>query len=413
MRSHHEANVGGEPARSSARPSITPRFDGVDVLRGLSILAVILLHTFIRMKSAGFSVQQLLPPWLFHLLFRNGDNGVTVFFAISGFLITFTSLRRFGSLSQMRPKQFYRIRAARIAPLLLLILAVLSILHLMNAEGFHIPPQKATLARALFAALTFHLNWLEAVRGYFPANWDVLWSLSVEEMFYLFFPIVCVLLFQFRRGKTLLVALLLVFAAMGPFARSIWTTNPIWQEKSYLGGMDGIALGCLSALRTNRLLQRRDRPRGYSRTFLVVVEIAGAAMMFLIALWPQWPPFGPWMKTIGSTGLDGTVLAVGTCLVIVTTVLRGTIGSRLTAPVRWFGRHSYEVYLTHEFIVVWGTQLYTKVHIAPLAIGVIAILALCAPLGAVVAKYFSEPLNRRFRRSGATKTSSEPDLVNA
>ena len=40
---------------------------------------------------------------------------------------------------------------------------------------------------------------------------------------------------------TLFVALLLVFVAMGPFARTVWTTNPIWQEKSYLGGMDGIA----------------------------------------------------------------------------------------------------------------------------------------------------------------------------
>ena len=47
------------------------------------------------------------------------------------------------------------------------------------------------LPRALFSALTFHLNWLEAKTGYLPANWDVMWSLSVEEMFYLFFPLVC------------------------------------------------------------------------------------------------------------------------------------------------------------------------------------------------------------------------------
>jgi peptidoglycan/LPS O-acetylase OafA/YrhL len=390
------------------RTTPVSRFDGVDVLRGLSILAVILLHTFIRMNSAGFSLQQMLPPWLFHLLFRNGDNGVTVFFAISGFLITFTSLRRFGSLSQMWPKQFYRIRFARIAPLLLLILAVLSILHLLQAEGFHIAPQKATLTRALFAALTFHLNWLEAIRGYFPPNWDVLWSLSVEEMFYLFFPIVCVLLFRFQRGKTLFVALLLIFVAMGPFARSTWTTNPIWQEKSYLGGMDGIALGCLSALLTDRLLLG-NRARQQRRPILIALEITGGAMMFLIALWPRWS----WMSLIGRTGLDGTVLALGTCLVIVSTVLMRTIGSPFTAPIRWFGRHSYEVYLTHEFVVVWGTQLHTKLQAGPLAIWVIAILVFCAPLGAIAAKYFSEPLNRKLRQHGASKTSTEPNLVNA
>jgi peptidoglycan/LPS O-acetylase OafA/YrhL len=116
---------------------------------------------------------------LAYFLLRNGDNGVTVFFAVSGFLITLTSMRRFGSLGQMQPAKFYRIRFARIAPLLLLLLAVLSLLHLGHVQGFQIPEKVTTLPRALFAALTFHLNWLEAVHGYLPRNSDVLWSLSV------------------------------------------------------------------------------------------------------------------------------------------------------------------------------------------------------------------------------------------
>jgi peptidoglycan/LPS O-acetylase OafA/YrhL len=162
--------------------AVTPRFDGVDVLRGFSILSVVLLHTWIRMHFPGSPVNQVMRGQLAHLLLRNGDNGVTVFFAVSGFLITLTSLRRFGSLRQMQPAKFYRIRFARIAPLLLLLLAVLSLLHLGYAQGFRIPAKVTTLPRALFAALTFHLNWLEAVHGYLPGNWDVLWSLSVEEM---------------------------------------------------------------------------------------------------------------------------------------------------------------------------------------------------------------------------------------
>src|SRR5580698_3449693 len=236
----------------------TPRFDGVDVLRGFSILSVVLLHSWIRMHFPGSPVYHQMRGRLAHLLLRNGDNGVTVFFAVSGFLITFTSIKRFGSLGQMRPLKFYRIRFARIAPLLLLLLAVLSVLHLAHVEGFRIPAKTTTLPRALFAALTFHLNWLEAVHGYLPGNWDVLWSLSVEEMFYLFFPLICIVLLRLRLGMPLFVALLLVFVAMGPFARTVWTTNPIWQEKTYLGGMDGIALGCLCALITDRLLRRGD-----------------------------------------------------------------------------------------------------------------------------------------------------------
>ena len=388
----------------SENTSPANRFDGVDVLRGISILAVILLHISIRLHSVGVSLDKMMPHWTFHLLFRNGNNGVTVFFAISGFLITFTSLRRFGSLAKVRPAKFYRIRFARIAPLLLLILAIVSMLHLVKAPGFYISPQKTTLLRAVFAALTFHLNWLEAVRGYLPANWDVLWSLSVEEMFYLLFPLVCVAFRSLRYGTPIVVVLLLSLVAIGPFARSCWTTNPIWQEKSYLGGMDGIALGCLSALLTSRLLAKGvELPR-------YLLELSGAAMMFLIAFWPNWAV----MTFIGRTGLDSTMLALGTCLVIISTVLRRTAGGLFTASIRWFGRHSYEVYMTHEFVVVWVVMIYGRVPHAAIALWILAIVALCAPLGFLLARYFSEPLNRRLRGSRlARNTQSLPQLLPA
>jgi len=247
----------------------------------------------------------------------------------------------------------------------------------------------------LFAALTFHLNWLEAVHGYLPGNWDVLWSLSVEEMFYLFFPLLCIVLLRLRRGTLLFVALLLVFAAIGPFARTVWTTNPIWREKTYLGGMDGIALGCLCALATDRFL-RRGGAKLRMRT-LIAIEVIGAAMIFLIFYWPPWG----WMRYVGRSGVDGTVLAMGACLVMFGSVLRGWTGGWLTAPVRWFGRHSYEVYLTHEFVVIWGTMLYVKLRRGPLSLWFLGILLLSAPLGWIVARYFSEVMNRMLRGASA------------
>ena len=387
--------------------AVTPRFDGVDVLRGFSVISVVLLHTWIRMHFPGSPVNQVMRGWLAHLLLRNGDNGVTVFFAVSGFLITLTSLRRFGSLAQMQPLRFYRIRFARIAPLLLLLLAVLSILHLIHAEGFRIPAKATTLPRALFAALTFHLNWLEAVYGYLPANWDVLWSLSVEEMFYLFFPLICVMVLRTRRGMPMFVALLLVFAAMGPFARTVWTANPIWQEKTYLGGMDGIALGCLCALVTDRLLRQSDAWRTRWSKYLVALQVIGTAMILLIAIWPPWH----WMRFVGRSGIDGTILAIGACLVMVGSVVRGRAGRRWIAPVRWFGRHSYEVYLTHEFIVVWGTMLYVKLRRGPLSLWFFGILLLTAPLGWLVAKFFSEPMNRKLRGVAPPATQRESTVT--
>jgi peptidoglycan/LPS O-acetylase OafA/YrhL len=368
----------------------TPRFDTIDVLRGLSILAVVLLHTWLRLYFGGVHVDANLPRLLAHLLFRNGGNGVTVFFAISGFLIAFTSLRRFGTLAAMRPLTFYRIRFARIAPLLLTLLAVLSVLHLAHVEAFVIRPNVATLPRALLAALTFHLNIYEAAHGYLPPNWDVLWSLSIEEMFYLFFPLVCLATIRWRHGLSLFATILLALVAMGPFARTTWYTDEVWRENNYLAGMSDIAVGCLAALLTHRLWPSRDS----LRRSLIPIQILGAAMIFLIALWP---PHQPILRFLGKSGLDDTALALATSLVMLASVLRNRPGRPWTAPLRWFGRHSYEVYLTHEFLVVFGTELYLKYRRGPVALWVIAILLLTAPLGALVAHLLSEPLNRRLR----------------
>jgi peptidoglycan/LPS O-acetylase OafA/YrhL len=384
----------------AAEPASTLRFDGVDLLRGLSIISVVLLHGQLRLLfNNSISIKDQLPHWLFHLLFNNGGNGVTVFFAISGFLITLTSLRRFGSLANMRLSAFYRIRFARIAPLLLLLLAVLSVLHLVHAPGFRIPTTCATLPRALLAALTFHVNWLEATHGYLPANWDVLWSLSIEEMFYLFFPLACVLLLRWRHGMPVFVFVLLGFVTMGPFARVAWTANPTWQNDSYLGGMSGIALGCLTALLVDRL-QRTTRIHRDAQ-LLKIVQIAGLLLMLLIVVWPPWNG----LRLLGKSGTDDTVLALGACLFILATVLRGRRGRAWSMPIRWFGKRSYEVYLTHEFVVVWMTALYVKVQRGSPLVWIAAELVLCAPLGACVARWYSEPMNRLLRGAAPPPTS--------
>ena len=163
---------------SDEAPALS-RLDGIDTLRGLSILAVVLLHIWIRLALDDVRMGRSWPPTLSHFVWFNGGNGVTVFFAVSGFLITLTSLRRFGSLAAMRPVTFYRIRFARIMPLLVLLLVVLSAFHLLHVDGFRLNAKHFTLPRALLAALTFHLNWLETARDSFlPACWTVLWSLS-------------------------------------------------------------------------------------------------------------------------------------------------------------------------------------------------------------------------------------------
>ena len=104
-------------------------------------------------------------------------------------------------------------------------------------------------------------------------------------------------------------------------------------------------------------------------------------------------------------GLDVTCLALGTCLLQIAIAQRNRAGGRATAPIRWFGRNSYEVYLTHGFVVVWGIQIFTAaaVRVIWTPIFYVGLLGLAGLLGAVVARFYSEPLNRRLRASFAKK----------
>ena len=373
-------------ARKAAPAAGAGRFAGIDVLRGLCIVAVVLHHTNLHMMFAGRSFESLLPRQLGRILFWNGANGVTIFFAISGFLITTMTLRRWGSLGEVRPAPFYRLRAARILPLLLALLAVLSILDLTHVSGFTIDPAHASLPRALVAALTFHVNWLEAHHGYLPGNWDLLWSLSIEEVFYFGFPLLC----WITRGRWPLYALWMGFVVLGPFSRTILSHNQLWRDYNYLSGMDGIALGCMAAAFCAR--------RRVAARWLTPMQIAGAAMMLLITT------ARPWVRALHlySSGLDVTVLAVGTCLVMIAIAQRDRPGSRITAPLRWFGRTSYEIYLTHMFLVTVGVAGFAaaKIPDAWEPVWYLALLGASGLLGDAVARFYSEPLNRKVR-SGA------------
>jgi peptidoglycan/LPS O-acetylase OafA/YrhL len=241
------------------------------------------------------------------------------------------------------------------------------------------------LGRALIAALTFHVNLLEARRGYLPANWDILWSLSVEEMFYLFFPPVCRLLGRGRR----LVAFLLLFVVLGPFGRTLFAHgNEVWQEYSYLGGMDAIALGCLTAIANSRTTLSR-------RAIWVLGALGMMAVVFSLGFSNEAGAWG-----LDRNGLDMTILAIGSCMIVAAAAQIRWKSPRVILPLITLGQRSYEVYLTHMFVVfaLFGLFEPTEQSLAAVPVLFIGVILLSGVSGEMVARFYSEPMNRLIRR---------------
>jgi peptidoglycan/LPS O-acetylase OafA/YrhL len=375
------------------------RLDGVDVLRGLAILFVLLNHVNMRLFLAKIPYTAGLPDRLVSTLVWSGQNGVQMFFAVSGFLITSTSIRRWGSLSRLDVGSFYALRFARIAPLLIVLLAVLCALHAAGLQDFMVSARTGGLGRALLAALTFNVNWLEAQRGYLPGSWDILWSLSVEEMFYLFFPPIC----RSVRGRWLVVVLG-AFVVLGPFARTVLTHgNEVWHEYSYLGRMDAIAFGCLTALAlSGRMLSRP-----------VVRLLGGAGVAILIFSLCFSNRVAAW--GLADTGLDMTLIAIGSCLVIAASAQGQWKAPRVLFPLTRLGQRSYEVYLTHMFVVfaLFGIFRSSGARVGAVPLLFIAVILIAAVLGELVARFYSEPVNLRLRqrwRDGTQRAlDTQPD----
>lgn len=367
------------------------RLAGVDVLRGVSVLLVVLHHINLRFLLNHLPVRGALPARVEQVLFWSGYYAVIAFFVISGFLITGLSLRRWGGLGCVRVGSFYRMRFARIAPCLLLLLVILTSFHLVGASDFTIRPERASLGRALAAALTFHVNWLEGHHGYLPAGWDVLWSLSVEETFYIVFPLAAVIL----RSKRLFLSSLAALIIVGPVSRALLGDADPWREYAYLSCTDAIAFGCIAAIVAHRRLIGLHQLR-------LALMIGSLITLLTLLLSNEDAHTG-----VARFGLDVTCLELGVALMVVAfgSGVGNVAFAKGTGWLRVIGRCSYEIYLFHMLIVLGLIAIVRYVHSTPwtFPLWYAAMLGGSILLGYLIAQVYSEPLNRRIRTaSGLT-----------
>lgn len=372
----------------SRKKSLKSRDPRIDVLRGVSILVVLLLHFDIAYRLSQGFFASLFSAKAVNAFARNGNYGVTIFFVISGFLITSMALSRFGELKNVSLRAFYSFRFARIIPTLLLIIGIVTLLAFCGLSIFANKPGTASMGATVVSLLTFTHNVLMERFGYFNYCLNVLWSLSVEEMFYFTFPILCVLL----RKDRLLVAFWSIFILVGPIERARFAHNEIVALYGYFSCFDGIAIGCIAAVLRARL-RLRHLTRAATRRLFCCLAAVLIAFVYLYA---------PIMDTV-VWGVSVMALAVGVILVVSDSRsgLLGETGrlNTMSKPIRWLGKNSYELYLFHVVVLAVMKTLVTRraltFYTKPLWFALFLVLSAIA--AGVVARFYSEPWNRFLR----------------
>jgi len=272
-----------------------------------------------------------------------GGLGVDIFFVLSGYLITAILVSEFAATNQISLKKFYARRGLRILPAVLLLLIVINIF----VSVFETSAQTSRVRWDSLAALFYIANWLRAF-GHDIGILGNLWSLSIEEQFYLIWPLTLLFLLsrKFRVNRILIVvAMAIVFVNLD----RIYLYHGAESFDRIYNGLDtradALLVGCALGLAGYEV---------FSARIWAILGLIGAAFVGYV-LFFAYPVPGSVQVPFGLT-IGGTLFAIG-----VAVFLAGILSNAQSIPAKllrlpplvWAGRLSYGLYLWHFFVFVF------------------------------------------------------------
>lgn len=371
----------------------------IDWLRGFSILVVVFAH--FSGTCGPFTSPWVVPLGFIRALGRNSCFGVSIFFVVSGYLITTSSIQRFGSIGAIRLRDFYVYRASRILPLLVLLTVLNLGLMYAGAPDFALN-RDVSVGRLLGYLFTFRFNLLYLTGGAVLPPWAVLWSLAVEEVFYLGYPLLCRLL----RRDSFIVAALVGFIVLGPLVRYREGWSGIY---SYTGCFDQLAFGCLAGLVAQRFADAL-----WLRRSALALLIVGAAITLGLYFARDARVEHYWVPAPTGIGIGAALFMLGSS--------RGEF-SFARAPqwlrgqtMRLLGVLSYELYLFHMpfFLALKPVSAWIRAHTAgalPRDAAFVIVLPALMVVGSLVAVQFGQPTQRAVRRILLRRAARPAPLV--
>lgn len=319
--------------------AMTPKGFRLDIqgVRGLALVLVLLCHAEMPFAEGGFV-------------------GLDIFYVLSGFLITrliLDEIERTGTLSVLR---FYARRARRLLPLAVTVLAVVVVVSLALFSR----ARNAEISGDVVAAGLYFVNWhlmAEAVDYFAFDDLDIspvqhYWSLSVEEQFYLVWPVLLLSVsgWAFRAGWRPRLTLGIVVAALGlvSLAYSVHFTGVDVQRAYFSTATRGweLALGGALALAL---------PVGLRMARSISAALAGCGLATLIAttvLFDGQTPYPGWRALLPALA-TGAIILAGTA-----TTMSAPVRLLSLAPFQYLGRISYAWYLWHWPALVFAAGIW-------------------------------------------------------